>query len=144
MEILIIMAGIMIAWILQTILGTTQVKNFNKHYMELRNNGKVSIGRSKGMFRTGVVLLMSIDSRRKIKISRKMQGVTIFARFRDFSLLEGQDLLHIDPEVYQQMDRFTKKAFDEAVEVYKKVAKGEEIPASKSPFGKLVSGFSKS
>lgn len=144
MEILIIMAAIMVSWILQTVLGTTQVKNFNKHYSELRNNGRVSIGRSKGTFRTGVVLLMSIDKRRRIQIARKMQGLTIFAKFKDFDLLVGQDLLHIDTEVYNKMDRYTKKAFDEAIEVYKKVAKGEEIPATKSPFGKLVSPFNKS
>lgn len=144
MGILIIMIAIMVSWILQTLLGTTQVKNFNKHYSELRNKGRVSIGRSKGIFRAGVVLIMSIDKRRRVQVARKMQGVTIFAKFREFDLLVGQDLLHIDPEVYNKMDGFTKKAFDEAVEVYKKVAKGEEIPATKSPFGKLVSGFSKS
>lgn len=144
MGILIIMLSIMVAWILQTILGTTQVKNFNKHYTELRKHGRVSIGRSKGIFRSGVVLLMSIDKKRNIQIAKKMQGVTILAKFKEYSLLEGQDLLNIDPEVYEKMDRFTKQAFDEAVEIYKRVAKGEAIPPSKSPFGKLVSGFSKS
>lgn len=33
----------------------------------------------------------SIRSRR-IQIAKKMHGITIMARFRDFSLLEGQDL----------------------------------------------------
>lgn len=144
MQIVILMVAIMVAWILQTVLGSTQVKNFNKHYTELRSAGRVSIGRSKGIFRSGVVLLMSIDNKRKIQIAKKMQGVTILARFRDFKLLEGQDLLHIDKDVYEKMDRFTKQAFDEAVDVYKKVARGEEIPPSQSPFGKLVSSFSKS
>ncbi|HLS08306.1 transcriptional regulator GutM [Lentibacillus sp.] len=144
MEILLIMAGIMVAWILQTLLGSTQIKNFNKHYNELRSQGKVSIGRSKGIFRSGVVLLMSLDNKRRIRTAKKMQGVTILARFKDYSILEGQDLLYIDKVVYNKMDRFSKKAFDEAVEVYKKVSKGEEIPPSKSPFGKLVSSFSKS
>lgn len=144
MQIVILMVAIMVAWILQTVLGSTQVKNFNKHYTELRSAGRVSIGRSKGIFRSGVVLLMSIDKKRKIQIAKKMQGVTILARFRDFKLLEGQDLLHIDKDVYEKMDRFTKQAFDEAVDVYKKVARGEEIPPSQSPFGKLVSSFSKS
>lgn len=71
-----------------------------------------------------------------------MQGMSIFAKFKDFSILEGQNLLKIDPEVYNKMDRFTKKAFDDAVLIYKKVEKGEEIPQQKSPFGKLVSSFS--
>ncbi|GGJ98985.1 DeoR family transcriptional regulator [Lentibacillus kapialis] len=144
MEILLIMAGIMVAWVLQTLLGSTQIKNFNKHYNALRSQGKVSIGRSKGIFRSGVVLLMSLDNKRRIRTAKKMQGVTILARFKDYSILEGQDLLHIDEAVYNKMDRFTQKAFDEAVEVYTKVSKGEEIPPSKSPFGKLVSNFSKS
>lgn len=144
MELLILMGAIMFAWILQTALGSVQVKNFNKHYMALRNEGRVSIGRSKGILRSGVVLLMSIDGKRKIQTAKKMQGLTIMARFKDFSILEGQDLLHIDEAVYNQMDRFTKQAFDEAVDIYKRVAKGEEIPESKTPFGKLASSFTKS
>jgi glucitol operon activator protein len=142
MEILVIMGGIMAAWILQTVLGTGQIKNFNTHYTELREKGRVSIGRSKGIFRTGVVLLMGIDKRNRICTAKKMQGMTIFAKFKDFSILEGQYLLNIDPEVYNKMDRFTKKAFDDAVLIYRKVEKGEEIPQAKSPFGKLVSSFS--
>src|SRR5699024_3027604 len=103
MEILVIMLAIMVAWILQTILGTTQVRNFNKHYTELRKYGRVSIGRSKGIFRSGVVLLMSIDKERNIQIAKKMQGVTILARFKRFPIIEGQDLLDIEPEVYKKM-----------------------------------------
>jgi glucitol operon activator protein len=144
MGIITIMLAVMVAWILQTVLGVSQVKNFNKHYTEFRKNGRVSIGRSKGIVRSGVVLLMSIDDNRRINIAKKMQGVTILAKFKEYSLLEGQDLLQIEPEVYAKMDRFTKKAFDEAVEIYKRVAKGEEIPPSKSPFGQLVSNFGKS
>ncbi|TWT27219.1 transcriptional regulator GutM [Planomicrobium sp. CPCC 101110] len=143
MEILLIMVAIMVAWVLQTFLGTYQLKDFNKNYSALRASGPVSIGRSKGIVRTGVVLLMSLDKDKKIMDARKMQGLTIFAKFKRFSLLENQSLLNIDPEVYQQLDRFTQKAFDEAVEIYKKVARGEEIPASKSPLGELVSGFRK-
>ncbi|MRG86781.1 transcriptional regulator GutM [Salinibacillus xinjiangensis] len=143
MEIIFILVGIAAAWILQTILGTGQLRNFNKHYNALRQKGRVSIGRSKGIFRTGVVLLMGIDKRGRIHTARKMQGVTIFARFRDFKILEGQDLLNIDQDVYNKMDRYTKKAFDDAVDVYKKVARGEEIPQQKSPFGKLISSFGK-
>lgn len=65
MQILILMGAIMVAWIIQTVLGSTQVKNFNKHYTELRSLDRVSIGRSKGIFRSGVVLLMSIDKKQK-------------------------------------------------------------------------------
>lgn len=144
MNIIFIMLAIMGAWILQTILGASQVKNFNLHYVELRQNGRVSIGRSKGILRTGVVLLMSIDKNQKIKIAKKMQGVTILARFKEYPVLEGQDLLAIQPETYEKMDRFTKQAFDEAVDIYKRVANGEEIPPAQSPFSKLITGFGKS
>lgn len=143
MSILVIMGAVMAAWVLQTILGAGQLKDFNKNYSAMREEGKVSIGRSKGVVRTGVVLLMGIDNRHRIKRAKKMQGLTIFAKFKDYSVLEGQDLLSVDPEIYEKMDRFTQKAFDDAVDVYRKVAKGEEIPKRKSPFGKLISGISK-
>lgn len=143
MGILLVMAAIMAAWVLQTLFGTYQLKDFNRNYSVMRTRGPVSIGRSKGIVRTGVVLLMSLDKDKKITDARKMQGLTIFAKFKSLPLLENQSLLHIDPAVYNQMDRFTQKAFDEAVEIYKKVAKGEEIPPSRSPIGGLVASFTK-
>lgn len=144
MEILIIFGLILFAWLLQTILGSSQINDFNKNYNELRRKGRVSIGRSKGIFRSGVVLLMLIDKNRNIKIARKMQGITIFAKFKDYPILIGQDLLNIEEDVYEKMDRFTQKAFDEAVDVFKRVERGEEIPSGKSPLQKASSIFSKS
>ncbi|TWT07686.1 transcriptional regulator [Planococcus sp. CPCC 101016] len=143
MGILLIMAAIMAAWVLQTLFGTYQLKDFNRNYSVMRARGPVSIGRSKGIVRTGVVLLMSLDKDKKITDARKMQGLTIFAKFKSLPLLENQNLLHIDPVVYNKMDRFTQKAFDEAVDIYKKVAKGEEIPPSRSPIGGLIASVTK-
>lgn len=143
MGILLIMAAIMTAWMFQTLFGTYQLKDFNRNYSVMRALGPVSIGRSKGILRTGVVLLMSLDRDKRIVDARKMQGLTIFAKFKTFTLLENQNLLHIDPIVYKKMDRFTQKAFDEAVGTYKKVAKGEEIPPSRSPIGGLVASINK-
>lgn len=143
MAILLFMAAIMAAWVLQTLLGTYQLKDFNKNYSAMRARGPVSIGRSKGIVRTGVVLLMSLDKDKKIIDARKMQGLTILAKFKSLPLLENQHLLDIDPAVYQKLDRFTQKAFDEAVDIYKKVAKGEAIPPSRSPIGSLIASFTK-
>lgn len=127
------------AWLLQSFLGFWQIKNFNRHYRELRALGKVAIGRSKGRVRTGVVLLLAIDEKCRITKAMKMQGITVFARFRPLPIMEGQHLLRIEESVLERLDRFTRKAVDDAIYVYKTVSSGKEVPVNKSPLEKLFS-----
>ncbi|WP_158734878.1 transcriptional regulator GutM [Alteribacillus sp. YIM 98480] len=141
--ILVLLAIVAIIFILQCILGFWQVKNFNLHYAELRKHGKVAIGRSKGLIRTGVVLLISIDNNTRIKQVRKMQGVTVFARFKNMKSLEGSHLLKPDNKALNQMDRFTKKAYEDAQHVYRIIQAGGEVPKPKSPLEKLFSVMQK-
>lgn len=128
-------------FILQSILGYGQLKDFNKNYNEMRSQHKVSIGRSKGLVTTGVVLLMRIDKSARIIETRKMQGTTIFARFKSFEKLNGKHLLEIDEKTLDEVDRFTKKAIRDAQHTYRIVQAGGEPPKSESPIGKLLSIF---
>ncbi|MFC7061070.1 transcriptional regulator GutM [Halobacillus seohaensis] len=128
-------------FLIQTVLGMGQVKNFNKYYSEMRSEGKVSIGRSKGLIRTGVVLLISIDQKARIKRVKKMQGLTVFARFKDVDGLEGQHLLKVDNQVLDHFDRFTTKALTDAQHVYRVVQAGGEPPKPKSPLQSVLKLF---
>ncbi|WP_347548490.1 transcriptional regulator GutM [Pseudalkalibacillus hwajinpoensis] len=139
----LLLAGVLLSWILQTVLGSFQIKNFNKRYSAMRSTGRVAIGRSKGIIRAGVVLLLAVDEDNQIVEAEKMQGVTILARFRKVHPLVGQSLLSIDSTIYSKMDRFTKLAIDDAIQVYKTVSRGEEVKPIKSPLGRLATGFRK-
>ena len=48
-------------WILQTVLGLWQFKKFSNHVRDLRSFGRVAIGRAKGGFMSGVIVLLVID-----------------------------------------------------------------------------------
>lgn len=117
--------------------------DFNKNYNEMRSQHKVSIGRSKGLVTTGVVLLMRIDQNARILETRKMQGTTIFARFKSFEKLNGKLLLEIDDKTLDEVDRFTKKAIRDAQHTYRIVQAGGEPPKQASPFERLLNLFKK-
>ncbi|WP_431802339.1 transcriptional regulator GutM [Halobacillus andaensis] len=132
-----------IMFILQSVLGYGQLKDFNKNYYQMRSQNKVSIGRSKGLVTTGVVLLMKIDNKARILETRKMQGTTVFARFKKFEKLNGKHLLKIDEESLDQVDRFTRKAIRDAQHTYRIVQAGGEPPKPSSPVEKLFNLFNK-
>ncbi|MBB6451112.1 DNA-binding transcriptional regulator of glucitol operon [Geomicrobium halophilum] len=132
-----------IAFLIQSALGFWQIKNFNQRYAVMRSEGKVAIGRSRGLFRSGVVLLLSVDNSAKIIRAEKMQGLTIFARFKPVYHLENQYLLKTEEDVERKLDRFSKKALNDARHVYRVVKAGGEVPKPKSPFEKLFSGVTR-
>ncbi|RSL30120.1 transcriptional regulator [Salibacterium salarium] len=137
--ILFLLGVIAVMFVFQCFLGFWQVKDFNKHYGQMRSEGKVAIGRSKGLIRTGVILLMNVDNNHYIHQVRKMQGVTVFARIKPFDSLNGNHLLKPDADTVKKMDRFTRKAFEDAQHVYRVVQAGGEVPKPKSPLEKLFS-----
>lgn len=72
-------------WILQTVLGLWQFKKFSNHIRDLRREGRVAIGRAKGGFQTGVVVLLVIDDYCKIIKGEVMEGRTVFAGSRNLT-----------------------------------------------------------
>nr|WP_242517732.1 transcriptional regulator GutM [Halobacillus sp. GSS1] len=141
--ILFVLGLVAIMFILQSLLGFGQLKNFNENYNEMRSQSKVSIGRSKGLVRTGVVLLMRIDKNQTIIETRKMQGTTVFARFKNFNMIDGKQLLKIDEETLSKVDRFTRKAIKDAQHTYRIIQAGGEPPKPTSPIEKLLNLFKK-
>lgn len=130
-------------FILQSFLGFWQIKNFNYHYRELKSEGKVAIGRSKGIVRTGVVLLIAVDNQARIKEAKKMQGLTVFARFKEAPELQHENLMDIPEEKIDNMNRFYRKAIWDAQHVYRLVQAGHEVPKPSSPAEKILSVFTR-
>lgn len=124
--VIFIILGI-IVWILNFIFGIIQIKNFNKNYIKLRKQGKVAIGRKRGYIQVGTVVMFLIDDEGKILDSVKMQGISVFARFRKFIGLEGNYLGDITKENLLKYNKYMKIAILDAVKNYNTFKEKEVI-----------------
>jgi len=128
------------AYIVQVLLSVFQIKHFNKVYRDLRNLGKVAIGRRTGKIKSGTIVMFAIEDEGKILDARVMQGVTVISKFRQLDQFVGHDIHYIDryhPLVHKE-NKLTQEAMEDAREVYLRVSVGdyEEEPV-KSPIGQL-------
>lgn len=94
-----------VMWLLQGLLNIYQLKKFNKELKNLRQSGRVAIGKARGRFKAGCLLLLCIDDDCKIITGKKLQGVTSFARFKDFNELNGYYLPEITEKDCQNFDK---------------------------------------
>ncbi|WP_315078062.1 transcriptional regulator GutM [uncultured Clostridium sp.] len=115
----LIIIGITV-WVLNFIFGLMQIKDFNKNYIELRRLGKVAIGRKKGMINSGTIVLIRIQDDGLILESRKMQGVTVVARVKQFKGLENMYIDSIEENDLKEFNKPLKRAILDAVKNYKK------------------------
>lgn len=130
-SILVLIIIAIIVWILNFTLGLIQIRDFNKNYIELRKLGKVAIGRKKGMFTSGTIVLLRIENDGLIVESRKMQGVTVAARVRNFQGLENMYIDKLEEEALKKFNKPLKKAILDAVKNYKtfKMEEGNLVEA---------------
>ena len=82
-------------WVSQTVLGLWQFKRFHRRVRELRKNGRVAIGKAKGRFLAGAVVLLTIDEDSRILHGEVMKGRTVFAGFSPMEALNGLRLPEI-------------------------------------------------
>ncbi|SFC43718.1 transcriptional regulator GutM [Clostridium uliginosum] len=113
----LILIGITV-WILNFIFGLLQIKDFNKNYIELRRLGKVAIGRKKGRLSSGTIVLIRIKDDGLIVESRKMQGVTVTARVKNFNGLEDKYIGQLKENDLKEFNKPLKKAILDAVKNY--------------------------
>lgn len=88
---------------MQTVLGFWQFKKFNAHLKNLRQIGRVAIGRARGRFAVGVLILFVIDSNCKILRGEIMKGRTVFAGFKPFENFNGLTLFELDENLCKSM-----------------------------------------
>lgn len=79
-------------WILQTYFGMKQMKKFNDELQELYKKGKVVIGKYKGSFYKGCVIVFLIDKNNRIECGKVMEGITVFAPMKNFNNVNGLKL----------------------------------------------------
>lgn len=96
-------AAAVVVWIAQTVLGLRQFKKFNNHIRELRREGRVAIGRARGYFTAGVLVLFVIDSDCRIQRGEIMEGRTVFAGFKAFDNFNGLTLFELSEDLCKSM-----------------------------------------
>ncbi|SKC84375.1 transcriptional regulator GutM [Maledivibacter halophilus] len=122
---LVIIIGISI-WGLQSLFGFFQMKNFKNNFKEMREKGRVTIGFNKGFFFSGVVVLIRINENINIEEVRYMSGVTVLARFKKMTYLNGKNLLNLEEKDLKDLNKLIKKAIFKAVKNYEAYMGGEE------------------
>ena len=105
-------------WVLQLVLSILQFRRFAAHVKGMRREGRVAIGKAKGRFVAGAIVLFVIDGECRILRGEIMKGVTVFAGFRPFNDFNGSNLLDLDEEIAAGYDRQTRRAILGAREEY--------------------------
>ena len=129
------------AFFLQAILGFQQIKHFNHVYQTLRKKGKVAIGRRSGKFKAGTLVLFAVTNEGQILDAKKMQGVTVLAKFHSMPKYVGEDIHYLDTynPLVRKENKLLQQAMKNAREVFLRVEVGnyqEEKPTS--PVGVAV------
>ena len=96
-------AAAVVVWIAQTVLGLRQFKKFNAHLKSLRKEGRVAIGRARGHFMAGVLILFVIDEQCRILRGEIMEGRTVFAGFSPFETFNGLTLFELSEDLCKEM-----------------------------------------
>lgn len=137
-----ILLGIIVvtAYILQTIFSLKQIKNFNLAYGRLRGKGKVAIGRRSGKIQSGTIFMFALDSQDEIQDAMVMQGVTVFAKFKEKPAYIGEKLtnLTLDHSLVAKENKLVQQAIIDAKTLLVKVREQdyqENVPVS--PFAML-------
>ena len=131
----IIVAGI--AFVLQGILSTLQMKNLSDEFIQMRKKGKVAFGRKSGGFHAGAIVMFRVDDEGIIQEGRKLEGVTAFARTKPLDGFEGRYVGDLTEEDGPKNHKNLRKAINDAALNYKKFVAGEEIPEPLSPLDRV-------
>lgn len=124
---LLIAGALLTAFILQFLFSMGQMKGFNVHYGRLRKIGRVAIGKSKGGFHAGAMVMFAIDKRGMIKEGCFMRGFTIFARFKKFDDFNGKNVGLITKEDCKGMEYSLRRSVLNAASNYNTIMDGGEV-----------------
>ncbi|HFI0149282.1 TPA: transcriptional regulator GutM [Streptococcus suis] len=131
-SIYILGAVVILAYILQIVFGLKQLKHFNTTYSELRKKGRVAIGRRAGKIKAGTIVMFAVDKSGKVLDARRMQGVTVAARFKTMPDYIGQDIHYFDTynPLIRKENKLLQIAIEDAREVFLRTEAGnyEDVP----------------
>lgn len=124
---------VILAYVVQIILGMKQLKHFNKVYADLRKKGRVAIGRRSGKIKSGTIVMFAIDKEGLVLDARKMQGVTVAAHFKQMPNFIGQDIHYFDTynPLVRNENKLVQIAIEDARELFLRMEAGSYQDVSK-------------
>ncbi|KLI75645.1 MULTISPECIES: transcriptional regulator GutM [Lacticaseibacillus] len=120
MNILILGIFVAAAFLLQALMGYFQIRNFAHNYHEVRQGGRVLIGKNPRRFRQGSLMLIGLDPDDRIQEIRIMKGLTVFSRFREVDRFDGESVAEVgaDYAALQKLSRTERECFLNAYRNY--------------------------
>lgn len=123
---------VLAAYALQIMFGLRQIKHFNQVYAALRRQGRVAIGRRAGRVKSGTIVMFALDKKGRVLDARKMQGVTVAARFKKMPSYIGEDIHYFDSynPLVRQENKLLQIAIEDAREVFLRTEAGvyKDVP----------------
>ena len=104
-----IFAVAFVLMVFNSILTYKQAKDFTISFNEIRKFGNVSVGKDKQYFIYGVILILACDNNGYITKGKIMKGFSVFARFKDFDVLNGQSIYDLKEEEEEKMKKIRSK-----------------------------------
>ncbi len=90
-----ILLAIFIVYVIQSLMAYLQITHFKKIVRELRTKGVIGIGAKKRKLMAGNVVILVSDPSGDIVEARIMQGISVFARFRNIEKFRGLSLYEL-------------------------------------------------
>lgn len=106
-----------IAWLAQLALGGWQIRQFNRAFDKLCQQGRVGVGRSGGRFKPRVVVAIALDNEDNVADTLLMRGLTVFARPQKIAALQGKSLQDLQPDVIFPHDPLCQNALSLALKL---------------------------
>lgn len=127
-----------VAFLAQYALGIMQMKSFTVSFGKLRRQGKVAIGKKKGAFRAGSIVMFAVDNKGIILDSSYMSGVTVLAKFKKLKGFEGLDVAKLQEKDTKGFPKQVREAILEASSNYNIIMSGGEVKEPLSPLANLT------
>lgn len=107
MNVLVIGLFIAAAFLCQTVLAFFQVRNFAQNYHEVREEGRILIGKNPHRFRAGSLMLIGLDDEDRIQQIRIMKGISVFDRFKRKDTYNGELLMELTAD-YTKLHKMSR------------------------------------
>ena len=120
MNVLILGIFVAAAFLLQALMGYFQIRNFAHNYHEVRQGGRVLIGKNPRRFRQVSLMLIGLDHDDRIQEIRIMKGLTVFSRFREVDRFDGESVAEVgaDYTALHKLSRTERECFLNAYRNY--------------------------
>ena len=105
-NITLIFGIVFLLFVMQSLGGIFQIKNYQKSVKRLHKFGNVGIGQKRGGFLQGYLVLIACDSYGVITAAEAMEGMTLLAKFKPKAQILGIPFVGTHIDVF--MDEFRK------------------------------------